>query len=102
MNTPQVSILISVYGELAYTRKCLECVEKTLGGKLDYEVLIINDASKDGTADFLAELQEPPYRIFHNGENQGFARNNNRLAREAKGDYLLSSHHRKQTWTPTT
>ncbi len=89
MNTPQVSILISVYGELACTRKCLECVEQTLSGKLDYEVLIINDASKDGTADFLDELQEPPYRIFHNCENQGFARNNNRLAREATGDYLL-------------
>ena len=88
MNTPQVSILISVYGELACTRKCLECVEKTLSGKLDYEILIINDASKDGTADFLDELQEP-YRIFHNKENQGFARNNNRLAGEAKGDYLL-------------
>ena len=84
MNTPQVSILISVLGELASTRKCLECVEKTLSVKLDYEVLIINDASKDGTADFLDDLQEPAYRIFHNCENQGFARNNNRLAREAK------------------
>lgn len=88
MNTPQVSILIPVYGELACTQKCLECVEKTLSGKLDYEILIINDASKDGTADFLDELQEP-YRIFHNKENQGFARSNNRLAGEAKGDYLL-------------
>ena len=87
MSARQVSILISVYGELACTRKCLERVERTLRGRVEYEVLIVNDASKDGTADFLDGLRKP-YRIFHNRENQGFARNNNRIAGEAKGDYL--------------
>ena len=87
MSAPQVSILISVYGELACTRKCLERLERTLRGRVEYEVLIVNDASKDGTADFLDGLRKP-YRIFHNRENQGFARNNNRIAGEAKGDYL--------------
>ena len=87
MSAPQVSILISVYGELACTRKCLERLERTLRGRVEYEVLIVNDASKDGTADFLDGLRKP-YRIFHNREKQGFARNNNRIAGEAKGDYL--------------
>ena len=68
MSSPQVSILISVYGALACTRKCLERLEWTLRGRVEYEVLIVNDASKDGTTDFLNGLREP-YRIFHNREN---------------------------------
>ena len=85
---PKVSILISTYGELAYTKRCLAQLEETLAGKLDYEVLIIDDASKDDTPKFLKSLSTDSYRVFFNEENKGYAKNNNFLAREAKGDYL--------------
>ena len=76
MGNPKVSIIISVFGQLQYTKRCLAQLEETLAGKLDYEVLIIDHASKDGTVDFLKELGEG-YRIFFNEENQRFAKNNN-------------------------
>ena len=58
MGNPKVSIIISVFGQLQYTKRCLAQLEETLAGKLDYEVLIIDDASKDGTVDFLKDLGE--------------------------------------------
>ena len=71
-----ISIIISVYGQLEYTKRCLHELEKTLMGKIRYEVIIIDDASKDGTKEFLQSL-ECPFRIFFNENNQGFAKNNN-------------------------
>ena len=85
--TPEVTIIISVFGQLEYTKRCLQSVKKTLDGKIDYEVIIVDDASKDETVDFLKELGQG-YRVFFNEENRGFAKNSNLGAREAKGKYL--------------
>jgi len=87
MSVPSVSVIISVFGQLQYTKRCLAQLEKTLVGELDYEVLIIDDASKDGTVEFLKGLKEP-HRVFLNDENKGFAGNNNLGAQEARGEYL--------------
>ena len=87
MSSPPVSVIISVFEQLHYTKRCLAQLEETLTGKLDYEVLIIDDASKDGTVEFLKDLGQG-YRVFFNEENRGFAKNNNLGAREAKGEYL--------------
>ena len=86
---PVVSILISVKDQLSLTKKCITCIEKSLKSSLSYEVLIANDASVDGTEKYLESLPTP-YRVFHQaGSSHGFAKNNNWLASEAKGDYLL-------------
>jgi GT2 family glycosyltransferase len=65
----------------------LDALRHTLSGKLEYELLIIDDCSKDDTVDFLKGLGAG-VRTFFNEENRGFAKNNNFLAREAKGKYL--------------
>ncbi|MEK9773023.1 MAG: glycosyltransferase [Opitutae bacterium] len=85
---PKVSILISVRDQIELTRKCIGCLEQTLGNSRSYEVLMANDGSEDGTAKYLDSLS-PPYRIFHRECSHGFAKNNNWLAREARGEYLL-------------
>ena len=84
---PTVSIIISVFEQLAYTKKCLEHLQKTLTGTIFYEVLIVDDASNDGTKEYLLSL-EPPYRVFFNNEKKGFAKNNNLASREAVGKFL--------------
>ena len=63
--SPVVSIIISVFGQLEYTKKCLDKLEKTLQGKISYEVLIVDDASTDRTKQFLLTLSFP-YRVFFN------------------------------------
>ena len=76
MTLPKVSILISVFEQLAYTKRCLRALEDTLPENLEYEVLIVDDCSKDGTVEFLKGLEEPCL-CFFNTEKKGFAKNNN-------------------------
>jgi len=85
---PKISILISVKDQLVITKKCIHCLRDTLGGSIDFEVLIANDASTDGTANYLDSLPNG-FRAFHREKSCGFAKNNNWLAREAKGEFLL-------------
>ena len=84
---PEASILIATHEQPAFTRRCLEALESTLAGKLSYEVLLVDDASRDGTVDYLKNLSNP-YRVFFNDERKGYAANNNFAARQAKGKYL--------------
>ena len=85
---PKISILISVKDQLVITKKCIHCLRDTLEGSIDFEVLIANDASTDGTANYLDSLPNG-FRAFHREKSCGFAKNNNWLAREAKGEFLL-------------
>ena len=59
MNDPLVSIIISVFEQLAYTKKCLSALKHTLSDKLSYEILIVDDSSQDGTVEFLKKLEYP-------------------------------------------
>ena len=83
----EVSLVVSVYGQLEHTKRCLLEIDKTLKGEISYEVLIVDDASKDGTPKFLRSL-DSRYRIFYNETNKGFAKNNNFAAKQAHGKYL--------------
>lgn len=87
MSTPEVSILMAVYNRLDLTRRCLETLERSLAG-VDYEVLIVDDVSTDGTREFLKTLGAP-YRVFLNERKGNFAINNNLAAREARAERLL-------------
>ena len=87
MRKAEVSIIISVFEQLEYTKRCLEALEHSLSGIIEYEVLIIDDCSEDGTVDFLKKLKYP-YRIFFNSIQKGFAKNNNLAASQATGRYL--------------
>ena len=83
---PLVSIIIPVYNQLAYTAACLESISSIRTG-VDYEVIVVDDASSDGTQDWLRDCQG--IRVFRNRGNQGFIGTCNRGAREAKGQYLV-------------
>ena len=86
-DAPEVSILISVFDQLDYTRRCLEALERTISGKLSYEVIVVDDASKGGVVKYLEGLNAP-HRVFFNEERKGFSINNNLAAREARGEFL--------------
>ena len=86
-SVPSLSILISVYGQVDKLKHCLSCIQKTLSDQIHYEVLIIDDASADGTTHYIESLAST-HRVFFNQQNKGFAKNNNFLARKARGEYL--------------
>lgn len=62
---------------------------KTIPEEIDFEIIIINDASFDNTREWLQKLEFPSVKIIHNEANQGYARSNNIAAKNAKGDILV-------------
>ena len=84
---PQVSILIAVYNRLDLTRSCLASLEQYRTPELTTEVIVVDDASNDGTGDYLT-THHSNVRVIRNQERTGFARNMNSAAGVASGKYL--------------
>ncbi len=85
-NQPKVSIVIPVYNQISYTYACLVSILENTKG-ISYEILIADDVSTDATErleDFAEGLV-----ICRNKENQGFLKNCNQAAQQAKGEYLM-------------
>ncbi len=85
----ELSIVIPVFNCLALTQACLKSLEETIGGRTDFEVIVVDNASTDGTAEWLATLPAPRYRILRHERNLGYAAANNAAARLAGGRLLL-------------
>ena len=88
---PDVSIVIPVFNKLAFTRQCLDRVWRNTGTTRAYEVIVVDNGSSDGTAEYLASVGdlEPRLRYHRNPTNLGFAKANNLGAQLAAGRYLL-------------
>ncbi|HTO03261.1 MAG TPA: glycosyltransferase [Opitutus sp.] len=83
----QVSFIIPVFNQLAYTQACLSTLRATLPPGLAHEIILVDDASTDSSRDFLRELA-PPHIVLLNERNLGYAAANNRGARIAQGEFL--------------
>lgn len=87
---PDTSIIIPVFNNVAYTKKCINSIVKnTEPGS--YEVIVVNNASSDGTQAYLNDLttQNSWLKVINNSQNVGFAKANNQAAEQANGEYLL-------------
>lgn len=62
-----VSIVIPVFNQLRFTKVCFESLKPTLPECS--EVIIVNNGSLDGTAEYLSELQD--VRLITNKDNMG-------------------------------
>ena len=83
--SPFISVIIVNYNAGDRLQKCVEHLEAQTFK--DFEVLIIDNASKDGSAEM---LKAPKINMTVNmaGENLGFAAGNNVMAKQAKGEWL--------------
>jgi GT2 family glycosyltransferase len=87
---PRVSIIILTHDNLTFTKLCLESILANTDYS-DYEIVIVDNASTDGTPDYLRELAAsyPHVRVSFNDSNRGFAAANNQGLAMAKGDVLV-------------
>ncbi|MEV7966788.1 glycosyltransferase family 2 protein [Sphaerisporangium sp. NPDC088356] len=83
----ELSVVVLTYRSSAYVGKCLAALEKAVVG-LDAEVVVVDNASDDGTAETVRALA-PWTRVVARDTNDGFARGCHAGADLASGDYLL-------------
>lgn len=82
---PEVSIIIPGYGKAAYTLRCLKSLA-TGAGNCSYEVLVVEDASGDSSAEQLRQVKG--ITLIWNEENLGFLRSCNKAAKQARGEFI--------------
>jgi GT2 family glycosyltransferase/ubiquinone/menaquinone biosynthesis C-methylase UbiE/Tfp pilus assembly protein PilF len=86
---PAVSIVIPVFNRLDLTQQCLAGVAAHTD-EPSYELVVVDNASTDGTAEFLRQEQaRGRLRLVRNESNLGFARACNQGAAVARADHLL-------------
>jgi GT2 family glycosyltransferase len=87
---PAASIVVVTRNGLVFTRLCLESLLAETGMR-DFEVVVVDNGSDDGTVDYLHELAECDgrIRVIVNGHNAGFAAATNQGTAMARGDMLV-------------
>ena len=83
---PLVSVLLAVRDGAAYLR---EAVASVLFQSLqDLELVVVDDASTDATAEVLASFEDPRLTVLRNEEQQGLARSLNLALDRVQGDWV--------------
>ena len=84
----KTSIIIVTFDNLLVTRLCLETLLAHTG---DCEIIIVDNGSRDGTAEYLENLaaKNPRVRPISNSTNLGYSRANNQGLAAAAGDVLI-------------
>jgi len=63
------SIIILTYNQLEYTKACIDAIIKNTYNY--YEIIVVDNASQDGTADWLKEHARRITKVILNAENKG-------------------------------
>jgi glycosyltransferase involved in cell wall biosynthesis len=86
MGDPRVSIVIPTYQHSDFILRTLSSVfEQSLG---DYEIIVVNDGSKDDTSALLAPLVDAGRITYIEQENQGQSYARNAGLSRARGEYI--------------
>lgn len=90
-NTITTSIVIPVFNQVNFTKHCLETLYAVTSLDSNFEVIIIDNASTDGTAAYLTEVltRYSNLHVLTNSRNEFFAGACNRGAEAANGDVLV-------------
>ena len=83
---PKVSIIMPVYNSEKYLEEAIQSVLKQT--YTDWELIIVEDASKDKSLEIINRLKNEQFRILKNEKNVGAAECRNQAMKLACGEYL--------------
>jgi len=83
-----LSIIIVSYNTKPVLPDCLKSIYEN-SVDLNFEVIVVDNASKDKTADEIAKLKYPNFQFIQNNQNLGFSKANNIGVKKSKGKYVL-------------
>lgn len=82
---PRVSIVMPAYNAAAYLR---DSIQSVLNQNFeDWELIVVNDGSRDGTRAYLDALDDPRIRVIHQ-QNSGVSAARNAALEVARGEFL--------------
>ncbi len=82
-----LSIIIVNYNVKYFCEQCIASIQKS-ETNYTYEIILIDNASNDGSQDYLTKNVENT-RFIWNKKNLGFSKANNQAIKEAKGNFIL-------------
>ena len=88
VRTMDLSIIIISYNTKDLLLSCVSSIKKNTK-KVSYEIIVVDNASSDGSVEVLKRLGGPEVKVVLNKENFGFAKANNQGIKIAKGRYIL-------------
>jgi Glycosyl transferase family 2 len=80
-----VSVIVPLYNKAAYVGRCLESILAQQYG--DFEVIVVDDGSTDGSADVVRGYKDPRVRVITQ-KNAGPGAARNRAAAEARHEWI--------------
>ena len=84
----EVSIILLAHNKPELTAQCIKSLVSSVGG-IDYEVIVINNASDEEPAKKFFEELSKETLVLTTDQNYSFAKANNIAAQYAKGQYIL-------------
>jgi glycosyltransferase involved in cell wall biosynthesis len=88
MNTPEVSVCVPTYNGKEHLAECLNSIISQ--SFKNFEVLLCDDESSDGTLDFARQLagSDPRFRFIANPRRFGLVGNWNNCVQQARGEWI--------------
>lgn len=83
---PKISVVMPAYNAEKYITEAIESILNQTCG--DFELIILNDCSKDGTEEIILSYDDERIVYIKNEENLGVARTLNKGLQMAKGEYI--------------
>jgi GT2 family glycosyltransferase len=87
---PKVSVIIAMHNNIRLNKLCLSSILRKTDYP-NYEIIVVDNASTDGSREFALELSNKDNRVkvVLNRENESFAKANNRGLDSCSGDYVV-------------
>ena len=95
-NTPLVSVIMASYNHAPYVGEAVATVLQQTAG--DLELIVVDDASTDGTADVVAGFDDPRVKLIRQQQNRAVHPRNLALGM-ARGSYLAIQNS-DDAWAP--
>ena len=87
---PKVSVCVPTYNRVHYLKRCVDAVlRQTL---TDFELVISDNASSDGTQAYVERLDDPRVRYIRHSVNRGSRHNWNHCLQLARGQFVAICH----------
>jgi glycosyltransferase involved in cell wall biosynthesis len=86
MSIPKVSVIMPVYNGARYVRNAVDSILNQTYE--NFEMIVVDDASEDGTNEILSSYRDERLRLFCNNNNLGLAKSLNHAIKVSRGEYI--------------